>query len=580
MSEALQVILGSVAKVLLQTASTAEYDFVLYGIDASFSPAPNLEFTVADWSLSYRAQDKILPGLIPSEMNVSVFGGLSIGNYRAMLSDAKGRYVMEMKQGLDVIWRGFLVPDTSSIEVINGQRFVKLSFSDGFQLLDRRADFYQYTGTKAFTDQIADIFNLCTFWDCYEGFYISEHRQPSNKGITTNQGGLWWTGCIQEGLYIKDAEFRTYKEVIDDICTTFALQLFQDKGMLVFRSLEYKTPAWYNVYTKFGAFLGRVTPPATTVTTVVFADGSELYKPATREVFLIHNQPSQGIIRDEATTFKDRDNYFVSNVTPTGANHMDYSATLRMRLSFDAGFPGGAIDGEWQVYIQFGNYWWNGSDWVTTSSYISYSDHQIVGPGPSIEQFEVSFSLHLDTLPTIGTEPLYVTVNGQQTSGYPADTVLVTSSLYFAYHNDNPKSTTYYADNTAQINGVTEEMRTELGDIWTNSGVAPALAGELRCFTSAARTTAYGNIFWDTDQNLLLERVAYQLARKNYRPKQYYEINLNGNIRYNHTLTWESVDYKPINLTMSERSTSVTYAEWIDGNLETDTNSKRPNQIL
>lgn len=569
------------AKVLLQTASTAEHTFALYGSDAAFSPAPGIEFTVASWSVSYRAQDTILPGIIPSQMDLSVFGGLSIGDYRTMLGDAKGRYIIEMKKGLDIIWRGFLVPDLCSIELINGQRFIKLSFSDGFQMLDKRADFYQYTGTKAFTDQIAEAFNLCYLWDAFDGFLVSEHRQPQNKGISTNQGGLWWTGCIQEGLWFKDEEFRTFKEAIEDICTAFGLQLFQDKGQLVFRSIEYKSPAWYNVYTNLGAFLTRITPPATTATAVVYSDGSELYKPAAREVFLIHNQPSQGIIRDESTLQKTRNNYFVGNVTPTGANHIDWDTVLNMRLSFDAGFGGGTVEVEWYVKIQFGNYFWNGSAWVTTSATTVYTEKRILGPGPSLELFSYTISsAHLATLPTIGTEPMYYTVTGTQVSGYMADTIQTTATMLFAYHNANPNQTIYYADNTAKVNGVTEQMQTEIGDIWTSSGVSAALPGEIRCFTTTARTTAFGNIYWDIEENLLLEQIAYSLARKNYRAKQYYEIELDGQVRYNHTLTWESVEYKPVNLTINERSTSVTYAEWIDGDLETDTNSKRPNQEL
>lgn len=251
-----------------------------------------------------------------------------------------------------------------------------------------------------------------------------------------------------------------------------------------------------------------------------------------------------------------------------------------MRLSFGAGFSGGAIAGEWYVTIQFGNYYWNGTDWTTMASYITFDDSRIVGPGPSIEQLEKSINLHLDTLPTIGTEPLYVTVEGTQTVGAPADTITITSTLYVAYHNANPSATIYYADNTGKVNGVTEQLTTEVGDIWQSSAINAALPGEIRYWTSTARTTAYGNIFWDADQNLLLEQVAYQLARKNYRPKQYYEIELNGVVRYNHTFTWGGVDYKPVNLQINERSTSVTYAEYVDGNLETDPNSKRPNQFL
>jgi hypothetical protein len=448
-------------------------------------------------------------------------------------------------------------------------------------MLDRRADFYQYSGTVSFTEQIWYAFENCNLFDAYDYFLISEHRQPTNKTITGNYGGLWWTGCIQDGLWTLNGEYRTYAEVLNDICVTFGLQLFQDKGQLVFRSLEYKTPAWYNVYGIYGTFVARITPPATTSTNEVFSDGSELYKPAVRELFITHNKASQGIIRDESSNNKERDNYYVGNVTPTGANHIDLNSYLYMVLAFDAGFPGGSVNADFYVTIQFGNYYWNGTDWTTTASFVTYSVKGTFGPGPSLETLVHHINGdHLDTLPSIGTEPLYYTVTGTQTTGYPATTIEVTATMYFAYHNANPSATIYYADNTGKVNGTTENMATEIGDIWQSSAILSALPGEIRCFTTTARTTAYGNIFWDADQNLLISAIAYQLARKNYQPKQYYEIELNGVVRYNHTFNWGGIDYKPVNLQIGERSTSVTYAAWIDGELETDPNSKRPDQTL
>lgn len=569
------------AKVLFATAETAEHQWNLWGVDAPLSPAPGLTFTVASWEVSYQAQDNVLPGIVPSTCSIEVFGGFNIGDWRTILGDANGKYILEQKKGLETVWRGFMVPDNCQIEVINGQRFIRLAFSDGFQMLDRRADFYQYTGTKAFTDQIADIFNLSGFWDCYTGFFVSEHLQPANKGITTNQGGLWWTGCIQEGLWFKDGEFRTYREALNDILATFGLVLFQDHGELVFRTVWLETPAWYNCYSSLGGFVGRITPSGLTATPSVYADGTEMYKPAFREVFLIHNQPSQGIIRDESAVNKARDNYFVGNVTPTGANHIDWDTVLDMRLSFDAGFPGGTIDVEFYVTIQFGNYYWNGSAWTTTSSYLTYTQKDTFGPGPSLETMQVIISnAHLDTLPTIGTEPMYYTVTGTQTGGYMADTLLTRATMYFAYHNANPNTTIYYADNTARINGVTTQLTTELGDIWTSSGVAAALPGEIRCFTSTARTTAYGNIYWDADDNLLLSIVAYQLARKSYQPGQYYELDLHDTHTYNHTFSWDGVDYRPVNMTFNDRDSRATYRALLDGNILTSSESKRPNQEL
>jgi hypothetical protein len=566
---------------LFATAETAEHQWTLYGVDAPLSPAPGLTFNIASWEVSYQAQDNVLPGIVPSTCSVEVFGGLSIGDWRTILGDASGKYILEQRSGLDVIWRGFMVPDNCQIEVINGQRFIRLAFSDGFQMLDRRADFYQYTGTKSFTDQIKDIFNLSGFWDCYTGFFVSEHLQPSNKGITTNQGGLWWTGCIQEGLWFKDGEFRTYREALNDILATFGLVLFQDRGELVFRTVWLETPAWYNWYSKFGAFVERLTFSNSPESLSVYADGTEMYKPAFREVFLIHNQPSQGIIRDESTVNKIRNGYFVGNVTPTGANHIDWDSVLDMRLSFDAGFPGGTIEVEFYVTIQFGNYFWNGSNWTTTSSFLTFSKKDNFGPGPSLETIQVIISSeHLDTLPTIGTEPMYYTVTGTQTSGYMADTLLTRATMYFAYHNANPNATIYYADNTSRINGVTTQLTTELGDIWTSSGVAAALPGEIRCFTSTARTTAYGNIYWDSDQNLLLSIVAYQLARKSYQPGQYYELDLHETHTYNHLFEWDGVDYRPVNMTFNDRDSRATYRALLDGNIVTSADSKRPDQEL
>jgi hypothetical protein len=93
----------------------------------------------------------------------------------------------------------------------------------------------------------------------------------------------------------------------------------------------------------------------------------------------------------------------------------------------------------------------------------------------------------------------------------------------------------------------------------------PGLIGR---FTTSGRTAAAGNVSWDINDRYLANLVAEQIARKSFRSHQYYELELDGNVSYNHTLAWESVDYKPINLSITERSTRVTYREFIDGDLE------------
>jgi hypothetical protein len=94
------------------------------------------------------------------------------------------------------------------------------------------------------------------------------------------------------------------------------------------------------------------------------------------------------------------------------------------------------------------------------------------------------------------------------------------------------------------------------------------LPGSIRYWSTTNRAaTSSTNAFWDSSRRELVDLVGIQIARKAFRTHQYYELELNGNISYNHTLTWEGVDYKPVNLTMSERSTRVTYREFIDGDL-------------
>ena len=99
------------------------------------------------------------------------------------------------------------------------------------------------------------------------------------------------------------------------------------------------------------------------------------------------------------------------------------------------------------------------------------------------------------------------------------------------------------------------------------AAVVATTPGQIQRFISAPRTSAVGNIGWDADGRYLANLVAEQIARKSFRSHQYYELELDGNVTYNHTTLWGTKYYKPINLSISERSTRITYREIIDGNL-------------
>ena len=268
------------AKQLIAYANTEGYNFAIWAIDAPFSATP-YEFTVASWAIRYEALDNNQPGIIPAicDLEALITQGTLSDNLRDILEDAGGMYFLRIRQGTNVVYNGFLTPDLGSVELRNGQRFIKLVANDGFQMLEKSSQIYQFSGVKPFTTQLYEIFLYFDFWDVYDGYAISEHFEPTSA-VDTTKGGLYWTGCIQEGLYYKNNDgkynYRTFREVLQDICTTWGLQLFQDKGLLVFRSVYLETPAWYNFYVTNGSFLGRITGyTPTPLTSSVYTDGNE-----------------------------------------------------------------------------------------------------------------------------------------------------------------------------------------------------------------------------------------------------------------------------------------------------------------
>jgi hypothetical protein len=561
-----------VAKTLVFYANTATHSFKIYDLGntyQSFDFLPPVEVYVADWSVSYQAQDAVLPGIIPSNATVQFYiegSTPTIDDFREVFKTAKPDWVMEIYEGLSAIWRGYITPDLGQIEVENGKRFIKVVATDGFQMLEKRVSFIQSDAAIPFTNYVASILTFCELNNIYTGFFASEHFTPT--GVYP-EGGLYWTGTLRQAFAFDDEnEPRTSREVIDYILTAFNLQLFQDKGELIFRSCHIQTPAYYYVYDTGGSYLGKIYPPFGTQTAAVYSGGTEMYKPGIREVAYKILQPAGSYIKDEGANYKNRVNYFVNDATPTGANHIDYEAYIRARLSFPAGFTGDHIDIEYQVQIKFGNYYWNGTDWTTTVSIATFTKQEFVpGPGPLIHDITYHVNnYHLDTLPTIGTQQIYTTVTAIQIAGYDADSITTTSTLFMAYHNAFPDYTLHYADNTDRLNGVSIQLENEVGDIQKPSSGTPTV-GEIRLFINAPRTSSVGNISWDANKRYLANLVVDQIARKSYRSHQYYELDMDGQITYNHAFTWGGLVYKPVNLTLSERSTSVTYREFIDGDL-------------
>ena len=228
---------------------------------------------------------------------------------------------------------------------------------------------------------------------------------------------------------------------------------------------------------------------------------------------------------------------------------------------------------------------WNGTAWTLTASSISYTDQHAISGGPTPSVYDFTHNVNnVDTaaLPNIGSKPVYITVTGQQTSGDPLDGVAATSTLLLEYHSGNPTTTIYYADNTKRRNAVTLNYDTEIGDLWQTSETAYPAAGEIRLYINTDRTVSRTNLYWDAGDNYLLTKSTIELGKVSFKPSQYYEIELTKFISYNHTFIWPNstpaTEYKPVNLTGTDKSTTVTYKEFVYGDILTD--YLRPDQLL
>jgi hypothetical protein len=567
-----------VAKTLVFYATTARYDFKIYDLGTTyqgFDFLPPVEVEVADWDISYQPNDNVLPGIVPSVCTARFFingATPTIEDFRTVLKTAEPDWVLEVHEGLAVVWRGFITGDLGEIELANGKRFIKLVATDGFQMLDKKADYFTSTAVKPFTDIIAQVFTFCELINVFEdGYYVSQHFQPLNSiSGFTNQGGLWISGTPREGLIFEENEARSSREVIEDICTAFNLQLFQDKGSLVFRSCHIKTPAWYNLYDSGGDFVGRITPPATTVTEQVFTDGTEMYKPAVAEGRIRHPYYGTPYIWYVPGNQLAYNNFKIGTAVSTGTTEVDFNGTLQIRYELPPFFGPSTVDVDFSLVFQYDGFYWNGTTWTQTFSVITFSikftaENPSASPALFLEDTVIN-NYKMTNLPALGSEPFYFTVDADQVSGLDIGDLEATSTAIFEYKAGAPAYVIYIADNTSRVNGTTLDLATSIGDIrQDNTNVLP---GSIRYWSTTNRAaTSSTNAFWDSSRRELVDLVGIQIARKAFRTHQYYELELNGNISYNHTLTWEGVDYKPVNLTISERSTRVTYREFIDGDL-------------
>jgi hypothetical protein len=86
-----------------------------------FEFTPPIEIGCAEWDIQYQSQDSVLPGIVASTCTARFFpiGGESptFDDFRTVFFTSTPDWVMEVHEGLNVVWRGFIGADLGEIEL-------------------------------------------------------------------------------------------------------------------------------------------------------------------------------------------------------------------------------------------------------------------------------------------------------------------------------------------------------------------------------------------------------------------------------------------------------------------------------
>lgn len=564
------------AKTTFASGTTAGHTFYIKDLDGtSYTP---ITFHVFDWSVQYVALDAYQPGLVPSTCRLEIVVGSrdsSTGPLYDLMADSTGRFVIEIvKSGPIDLWRGFIQPELCSVELINGQRVLRLEAADGFAYLDtptsRLASGGVASGLVPFTDQIADIFSYFRYFELYRNFVTSAMMRGETEAGTSAQPsggeGLYYSGCIMENwqytLSGSQRNFRTCREVLDDICTSFGLQMFQVQGYIAFRAIYDDNPTSWFEYDFQGDQVGALMLGGTTTITAI-AGGLEMNKAAVREWWIEHSIPAPLIVGVDSVPAR-RDHELVGQAIPTGSNFLKYWLTVDFTVTVPANYGTSNVDFEVKYTWQFNGYYWDGSAWSTTPTYATHTFTEgINNPDPLPLETQVTAVIannkSMTTLPNIGPNNVFLTVEINRTAGKPL-TIDTEDAIYrLEYNTQSGDNLLYLVDNKSKRIGERRDSSTLLGDKYVNNPSITPTANELRIYTNTGRTTEIGNALWGTYKYPLIYAVYYELVSKLATPRQYYELETAAqNYDYSRRINFGGTYYRVVNMTIEEDRSQLT----------------------
>jgi hypothetical protein len=551
--------------------------------DISFNP---FEFVTAEWKVTYDAQDAYVPGIISSRFEVTAqFTGAPFSTaLEQVMQDGVGVYYMELWQGLSKEWAGIINPSASTIEIINGTRFITMLATDGFYKLELNSAMYSFVGPKRIIVQIADMMQRVNLHKLFTGFAVSQtNHHRAELGPPYSYDVLYNTACYHGGVYypIEDyPNYRSYREVLNDFCVTYGLRMYQEKGMLVFQDLTRIDQSQYNIYDVNGAYVTSINAP-TTVTRQPMDGGTKMYLPPLRS-YKIHHQYVNEIIGVQTvyTRVEHTEKTATGNIRKPGVqvgvflgdgtSHIDlYNTAIDVTLGYVGPYNSNfSIDVK--LYIVYGDYFWDGTDWIkgVSTPYILKSSGSINSPTSGTVTRTVSLNnYHTDPPPAEGLAPLWFYVEVEQVSGDALILVDTVAKWDFRRHGTLDGVTEYFADNTARLLGEDVTLSTRLGDRYNPNEPDGISAGLLQ---AVQNPMGFNIIEWiedpesddDDTYNSLLYIVVSRLAQQRGQPQEYYELDVHGTARMTHFLEWGGSYYIPINLEWTWDRSRITYVRF------------------
>lgn len=560
------------ANQLFAYSSSKGYTVKIYADTDETSYMP-FEFETAAWSVTYDSQDAYVPGIVSSrmELNAVLNSFPSSSSLENVLKDSEGIFYLELFQGLSKEWAGVITPSVGTVEVVNGARFITIIAGDGFYKLDQSTSMYKYSGYKSFIIQIADMFNRMGFFNLFDGFAVSDTTRRFSNSLVKTFDGLYNTGSYHELFYTDESKnYRSYREVLSDICVIYGLRMYQDKGFIVFQDFTRVNDGTYSFYDIFGTFLVR-RGFTSTQTLPVQSGGTKMYLPAVSQMDITHAFGNTNFAFRGDLGFAEHDEYIgTSNFGPEyikkegiplglyagdGSTHFDFFNTL---MQATASFPGGYNSHytvEFRLYFIYGTQGTNASTWGN-NLYMTFQDSGHIDeefPGVITVASGTLNNYHLPVTPALGSASVWIYLELVQISGDPLTLSKPKIKYDIRLHGTGQTETTYRADNTARVLGEKINLTTRVGDIGKGTPILQAIMA----------TSITVSDFVDSPGGVtqpLLWITANRLTQQRGQPQEYYELDLHGTSRFTHYGYWGVFYYIPISLTYTWETTRVTYA--------------------